>query len=123
MGATVKGSMYQRMKDAGIDMSWYERGKSKIREAVPLEDDACSQASIYLMRTDGTLWTLDVVERRAGGEVVTDIKPHKQVRSTNRTIPEPLYVCMHTKESYRQFSDAVGHGTCKKSKQSSKEVI
>lgn len=42
----MNGDLYTRMKLRVVDMRWYERGKSALAEAIPLEDDECSKGSI-----------------------------------------------------------------------------
>lgn len=114
----MSGDLYTRMKLRGVDMSWYERGKSALAEAIPLDDQECSKGSIYLMKEDGTVWTLSVTERSvgAGAERVSTFSadPHRQVRSTGKELKEPLYVCMHTKASYSELDAAMMHGQCER---------
>lgn len=100
-------SLYEKMKARGIDMSFYERSRSRSANAVPLDDQACSKYSIYLMRKDGSVWTLNRGEK------------HKKVRDTGRTLPEDQYICMHTKVGYFDHKDAMKHSNCN----APKEVI
>jgi hypothetical protein len=108
--------IYRRLKLKGFDMSWYERGKASL--VTPLEDDACSKASIYLMKANGTVWTLRLNERvhdrEDGTAVVTyEGQPHRQVRDTGKTLPQATYVCMHTKTGYSDLTVAMSHDQCK----------
>jgi hypothetical protein len=92
-------SMYERMKARGIRMDWYERGKSKQKQkaAIPLDAEACSTSSIYYLKQDGSLWTLD------NGE------PYKQVRSPSKELSHAMYVCVHCRKQWSSHGNAVAH--------------
>jgi hypothetical protein len=84
--------LYQKMKAKGVDMSWYERGRhAKSPEAIPLQDEKCSRASIYLLKQDGSLWT-----------ITYQGKPHKQVRRPGKQLPRSVYVCLCCKTQWNE---------------------
>lgn len=86
-------SLYERMKLRGVNMSWYEKGKRGRRSnAIPLDDEECSNQSVYLLKEDGTLWTID-----------TKGVPHNQVRPSKKQLPRSVYVCLHCG---RQWNEA-----------------
>lgn len=77
-------SWYQRAKRLGINMSWYERVKATTGDAeAPLDDKQCSDGSIYLLKKNGSLWTINSV-----GEA------HRQVREAVKPIERPIFVCV-----------------------------
>ena len=124
-------SQYEKLKAKGFDMSWYERGKRALNAAIALEDEECWKGSIYLMKADGTLWTLSVTVRHAPGDkgkslVTYSAEPHKQVRSTGKELPSDMYVCMHTKKGYNDLHAAMRHEECESitgGQQAAKEVM
>jgi len=85
--------LYERMKAKGIDMSWYEKGKRGRRnQAIPLDDEACSNLSVYLLKENGSLWSITHVG-----------SPYQQVRPATKPIPHSIYICLCCK---RQWNDA-----------------
>lgn len=79
-------SLYERMKARGVAMDWYERGrKHQTPGAIPLVDDACQRASVYLLRLDGSLWT------------VRNGEPYRKVRGGKAARDNEVYVCLHCK--------------------------
>lgn len=109
-------SLYRRLKLRGVDMSWYESGKRTVGDAIPLDDQECSNSSVYLMKEDGTVWTLRLhrkVEVRDQEKVTTFTgQEFKQVRSTGVVMKQPTYVCMHTKVAYDGLGGALAHEEC-----------
>lgn len=84
--------LYQKMKARGVNMSFYEKGKhAKAPEAIPLNDEKCSRASIYLLKQDGSLWT-----------ITYQGQPHKQVRPPGKRIPRDIYVCACCKAQWNE---------------------
>lgn len=85
--------LYEKMKARGIDMSWYEKNRhgDRMNTAVPLDDEMCSMGSIYLLKANGELWTID-----------HDGNAHHKVREGKTEIPKNIYLCMHCR---RQFDD------------------
>lgn len=93
MADTKEISMYQQMKARGINMSWYERGKrGRTDDAIPLDDEECSDLSIYLLKENGSLWT-----------ITKDGRQHLQVRPPSKKLPKSVYVCVCCKT---QWDDA-----------------
>lgn len=89
-------SMYDKMKARGIDMSWYERSsRRKSGVAAPLDDQECSLGSIYLVKADGTLWTINL-----HGD------PHKQVRASKGAIAAPTLLCLHCRTQFSAMPSA-----------------
>jgi len=86
-------SIYERMKARGINMSWYERGKrGRTDNAIPLDDQECSSGSIYLLKENGSLWT-----------VTANGKAYQQVRPPSKKLPKTVYVWVCCKT---QWDDA-----------------
>jgi hypothetical protein len=51
--------LYEELKSRGVDMAWYDRRKHpKLDGNIPLENERCSRLSIYLLKKDGSLWTV-----------------------------------------------------------------
>jgi hypothetical protein len=73
------------MEAKGVDMQWYRRGARNKAAGVdvPLADDQCYIGSIYLLKTDGSLWT-----------VTGSNKPYKQVRIVARRLKRPMFICV-----------------------------
>jgi len=85
--------LYKRMKAKGINMGWYEHGRrGRSNDHIPLDDDVCSALSIYLLKKDGSLWTIT-----HKGAV------YQQVRAGSKDLPKEVYVCLHCKA---QWNDA-----------------
>lgn len=103
-------------------MGFYERGKAGREGGVPLEDQECSNGSIYFMNADGTVWTVRITDQKtvpaevegAKPIIFYEVAPHKKVRDTGKILPAATYVCMHTRQAYADFSEAIKHGTCEK---------
>lgn len=93
-------SLYQRMKARGIDMRWYEKqGAHKHTEAIPLTDDHCGRLSIYMLKRDGSLWT-----------VSSKGKPHKQVRPGKKKRDDDVFVCLHCRQHWKTYELDGKHG-------------
>lgn len=86
------------MDRLGVDMSWYDKaaGVTSRSKTIPLHDENCSRLSIYLLKKDGSLWTVD------GGE------PYAQVRQL-KGIPRDMYICAHCKGQFKTFGTALKH--------------
>lgn len=96
-------TLYERMKARGINMEWYERSKTKRRKRtadvqVPLETETCCLLSVYLLKTDGSLWTTD-----------TSGAAYRQVRPATKPIPRNVYVCACCKGQWRDYNEAIKH--------------
>lgn len=90
--------MYEKLKAKGIDMSWYEKASGKKAQGpVSLFDDRCGRLSIYLLKADGTLWTVN------NGE------PYMQVRETGKKQSRVVYLCAHCKKQFNTSKQAYGH--------------
>ena len=106
-------SQYERLKAKGKDMSWYERNKPKTDVAIPLEDDACSNGSIYRLLANGTVWTIKTSLQVYNGEVRTAYEgEHRKVRDTGKALPSDVFICMHSKVAYPEFGEAIIHSRC-----------
>lgn len=84
-------TLYERMKQRGVDMGWYEKNKGRSTYAIPLSDEECGFASIYLLKKNGTLWTLKGEE---------DISPHAKVRDTKKEIPQDVLMCVKCRKQF-----------------------
>ena len=83
-------SLYEEMKQRGINLEWYDRRKQpKATGPIPLEDKMCSRLSIYLLKRDGSLWT-----------VKSDGEAYSQVRQPARRIPCDVYLCLKCKAQW-----------------------
>jgi hypothetical protein len=83
-------SLYDEMKQRGINLEWYDKRKQpKAAGPIPLNDDRCSRLSIYLLKQDGSLWT-----------VKTDGEAYSQVRDRPRRVARDVYVCMKCKAQW-----------------------
>lgn len=91
--------LYERMKAKGVDMSWYEKHKhiKSDSTAIPLDDEKCSNSSIYKLELDGSLWSIN----RQG-------EPHKQVRRGVKELPRSIYVCVKCKTQWDDPFDNEG---------------
>ena len=70
-----------------MDLSWYDRRKQpKATGEIPLNDAKCSRLSIYLLKQDGSLWTV-----KSDGEACS------QVRESARRVPRDVYLCWKCK--------------------------
>lgn len=70
-------SLYEEMKMRGVNLDWYDKRKQpKSAGPTPLEDDRCSRLSIYLLKQDGSLWTVKM-----------DGEGYSQVREPSRSVP------------------------------------
>lgn len=112
-------SLYERMKARGVNMGFYERGKAGKEGGIPLDDQVCSNSSIYRLLANGTLWT---IRYREEVETSDDGKPivvrhfeseHRKVRDTGKQLPSDTFICMHTKVGYPTFEEAITHNNCK----------
>jgi hypothetical protein len=83
-------SLYDEMKLRGVDLSWYEkRSKPKASGPIPLEDKRCSRLSIYLLKRDGSLWS-----------VKSDGEAYSQVREPSKPVGREVYLCMKCKAQW-----------------------
>jgi hypothetical protein len=83
-------SLYAEMKQRGINFEWYDRRKQKKAIGpIPLEDKMCSRLSIYLLKQDGSLWT-----------VKSDGEAYSQVRESARSVTCDVYVCLKCKAQW-----------------------
>jgi hypothetical protein len=83
-------SLYEEMKQRGINLEWYEKRKQrKPAGQIPLNDDRCSRLSIYLLKQDGSLWT-----------VKSDGEAYSKVRDSEKSVPRDLYVCAKCKAQW-----------------------
>lgn len=83
-------SLYEEMKLRDVDLSWYDKRKRpKAAGPIPLNDDRCSRLSIYLLKQDGSLWT-----------VKFDGEAYSQVRKASRNVPPAVYICIHCKAQW-----------------------
>jgi hypothetical protein len=63
-------SLYEEMKMRGVDLSWLrQRKQRKASGPIPLEDDRCSRLSVYLLKQDGSLWTV-----KSDGEAYSQVR-------------------------------------------------
>jgi len=89
----METSLYEKMKARGIDMSWYEKGnKRNLPTETPLEDGECSKLSIYIIKKNGTLWTID-----------SSGNPYYNVRPGSKEIERDVYVCLHCKQQFKDM--------------------
>jgi hypothetical protein len=83
-------SLYQEMKLRGVNLSWYEkRTRPKAAGPIPLEDKRCSRLSIYLLKRDGSLWS-----------VKSDGEAYSQVREPGKAVARDVYLCMCCKYQF-----------------------
>jgi hypothetical protein len=83
-------SLYEELKLRGVDLSWYDRRKHpKLVGDIPLENKRCSRLSIYLLKRDGSLWT-----------VKSDDEGYSKVRQSERAMPRDVYVCLCCKAQW-----------------------
>lgn len=100
-------SLFDKATRLGVDMSWYHRGKAArgpVKETgpVPLNDDACSMLSIYLLDKDGKMWT-----------TTSDGSAYENglVRTTGKKLPRDIYICAHCREQFSNYKSASEHYT------------
>lgn len=98
-------SMYEFLKRRGVDMSWYDRARANRPVGtlsrsgpVPLYDQKCDRFSIYLLKKDGTLWTIE-----------SDGKPYAQVRNTGKKLPRDILMCACCKRQFGDIDEALKH--------------
>lgn len=94
----IKVSLIDRLRSKGIDVSGFERVKEQSKKGdapIPLDDDICSYSSIYVIRLDGSLWT------------VKDGQHYKQVRQAVKKMPRPVFVCVRCKAQAEKFDSVV----------------
>src|SRR5215213_2024483 len=83
-------SLYEEMKMRGVNLDWYEKRKHpKATGPIPLEDKRCSRLSIYLLKQDGSLWTVKM-----------DGEPHSKVKEYDRLVPKDVYICLCCKQQW-----------------------
>jgi hypothetical protein len=84
-------SLYEEMKLRGVDLSWYDKRKQqKASGQIPLEDKRCSRLSIYLLKRDGSLWS-----------VKSDGEAYNQVREPSKPVARDVYICMCCKHQWQ----------------------
>lgn len=97
--------LYEELKSRVIDMAWYDRRKhSKLDGNIPLENECCSRLSIYLLKKDGSLWTV-----RSDGE------GYSKVRESEQAVPRDVYICLCCRPSgqrCRQSIRRIVHECC-----------
>jgi hypothetical protein len=77
-------SLYDELKARGVNLDWYDRRKRpKLDGNIPLENERCSRLSVYLLKKDGSLWT-----------VKSDGEGYSKVRESERKVPRDVYVCL-----------------------------
>lgn len=96
-------SLADRMRLRGVDMTWYDRAKAKrqgLRTTglVPLANERCCRLSIYRLKADGTLWTID-------GEG----KPYAKVRDIPKKPRADTYICVHCGGTFEGLGGAFKH--------------
>src|SRR5688572_2913639 len=80
-------SLYEEMKMRGVDLSWYEKREQRnTARPISLNDNGCSRLSIYLLKQDGSLWT-----------VKSDGEAYSQVREFAHRVPCDVYLCLKCK--------------------------
>lgn len=95
---------------ASGQLDWYDRAKARIGKAdeVPLDDEPCSNRSIYIIKKDGSLWTINGgYETEGEGDqqkkVLVAGTPYKQVRPGRKPITRQIFYCVCCKA----FSDTL----------------
>jgi hypothetical protein len=58
----------------------------------PLDDAICSRNSIYMIKQDGSLWT-----------VKSDGEAYSKVRELDRVVARDVYVCLSCKAQWRRM--------------------
>lgn len=98
-------SQAERLARKGVNMDWYYRSKAKrlamgqkLTGPVPLENQACSPLSIYLLKADGSLWTIE-----QNGEA------YMQVRAPGTPVAHDVLVCAHCKQQFKVVKTAYKH--------------
>lgn len=95
--------LYQRLKAAGVDLTWYDkalakRGKKRPDELTPLHTENCCKLSIYFLKKNGELWTTTYT-----GE------PHMVARDNHKTTEQNEYTCLSCNKSFESYTDANAH--------------
>jgi hypothetical protein len=86
-------SLYEEMKMRGVNLTWYDRCKHpKVDGNIPLESERCSWLSIYLLKRDGSLWSV-----KYNGEA------YCKVREAERRVPRDVYVCARCKQQFNEM--------------------
>jgi hypothetical protein len=84
-------SLYEELKMRRVNLDWYEKRKQpKASGQIPLEDKRCSRLSIYLLKRDGSLWS-----------VKSDGEAYNQVRKPSKPIAGDIYVCMSCEHQWQ----------------------
>jgi hypothetical protein len=97
-------TQYEKLVKAGVDMSWYDRSVAKRglkkhgNGPVPLSDGRCCSLSIYLLKKNGSLWTV-----QDSGD------SYKQVRDPAKQLPRDIYVCVCCKKQFKTIEAAKNH--------------
>jgi hypothetical protein len=99
----MSNELYQKMKARGLDVSWYEKVKALGSQSTkgsetPLSSEYCSLLSIYLIDTEGKLWT-----------TTPDGKRYMIARHTKNRPKQNTYACVSCKTYYKTYKDAVSH--------------
>ena len=83
-------SLYEEMKLRGVNLDRYDKRKQpKAAGPIPLEDKMCSRLSIYMLKQDGSLWT-----------VKSDGEAYSRVREPARRVPCDVYLCLKCKAQW-----------------------
>jgi hypothetical protein len=86
--------LYEEMKSRGVNLDWYDKRKHRPTATgpVPLDDAICSRNSIYMIKQDGSLWT-----------VKSDGEAYSKVRELDRVVARDVYVCLSCKAQWRRM--------------------
>lgn len=102
---SITEPLYDRMRRLGVDMGWYDRaiakkpaGQLSDNRPIPLCDEFCGVLSIYLLKRDGSLWTVE-----------SDGAPFTEVRTASKQLPREVYICMHCEAQFRGIGKAKEH--------------
>lgn len=97
--------LYDRMVRRGVNMSWYNRSRLSGRgraggqtDVIPITDDQCCAMSIYMLKKDGTLWTINL-----------EGQPYHQVRDTGKKLAGDTLICAHCRQQFGGMEQAKKH--------------
>lgn len=68
------------------------RSKASDDVEIAIDEDTCSILSIYLLKADGSLWTVRHTQEGAF--------PYKQVRQASKELPRAVFVCVVCKKQW-----------------------
>lgn len=86
--------LYLEMKSRGVNMAWYERIAHRASLAIPLDDEECSGGSVYIMKKDGSMWTIDAYG-----------KAYRCVREAGKPIVTQKYLCACCGEEWAKYRE------------------